>query len=284
MNAKRNIWLSIAANIMITIMLVFACFTGIRVTASESAEVSEGVELIDVEGDQFRGKLMIITDPSRVFCGVIPAFGETEGMAVLDIIEEYREQNVPVLGGINAGAFLDNGRDVSYTGLPVGIVISEGEIVYQEAQADEDPVFLVGFTMEDQLIMETTDPGEVPEMDLRDAVCIDPVTSPFLIRGGEIIEDLPTESDFGGGKNPRTAIGQREDGAVLLLVIDGRQADSLGATCLEAAQCMQEFGAVNAALMTGGTSSQMAYKGELQNFPYSPTGPRKCPTAWLILP
>ena len=284
MNTKRNKWLSIAAGIIITIMLVFACFTGTRVTASENTEVSEGIEFIDVEGDQFKGKLMIITDPSRVFCGVIPEFGETEGMVVLDIIEEYREQSVPVLGGINAGAFLDNGSDVSYTGLPVGIVISEGEIVYQEAQADEDPLFLVGFTMEDQLIMETADPGEISEMDLRDAVCIDPVTSPFLIRSGEIVEDLPTESDFGGSKNPRTAIGQREDGAVLLLVIDGRQTDSLGATCLEAAQCMQEYGAVHAALMTGGNSSQMAYEGELQNSPYSPTGPRKCPTAWLILP
>ena len=284
MNTNRNIWLSIAAGIIITIMLAFACFTGTRITAAESAEVSEGIELIDVEGDQFRGKLMIITDPSRVFCGVIPEFGEKEGMVVLDIIEEYREQSVPVLGGINAGAFPDNGSDVSYTGLPVGIVISKGEIVYQEPQADEGSLYLVGFTGEDHLVMETASPGEISEMDLRDAVCVDPVTSPFLIRDGEILKDLPAESDFGGGKNPRTAIGQREDGAVLLLVIDGRQTDSLGATILEAAQCMQEFGAVNAASMTGGTSSQMAYEGELQNFPYSPIGPRKCPTAWLILP
>ena len=136
MNKKRNKWLSITAGIMITIMLAFACFTGTKVTAAESAEVSEGVELIDVKGDQFRGKLMIITDPSRVFCGVIPEFGETEGMVVRDIIEEYREQNVLVLGGINAGTFLDNGSDISCTE-PPGLSFREGYGLWYLFPTDE---------------------------------------------------------------------------------------------------------------------------------------------------
>ena len=32
----------------------------------------------------------------------------------------------------------------------------------------------------------------------------------------------------------------------------------------------------------GGTSTQMYYDGEVINVPYSPTGPRSCPTAFLI--
>ena len=283
MNTIRNKWVSIAAAIILAAMLAAACFTVTEANAVEDTDASKEIKIINVEGDQFRGKLMIITDPSRIFCGTIPEFGEAEGMIVPDIIEEYCEQNVPVIGGINAGAFLDNGAEVSYTGLPVGIVISEGAIVYQEVQTDTERLNLIGFTRENQLVMENIDPEEVSEMDLRDAVCVDSVTCPFLLLYGKIAENLPAESDFGGGKNPRTAIGQREDGAVLMLVIDGRQADSLGATCLEAARCMQELGAVNAALMTGGTSSQMAYEGELLNSPYAPAGPRKCPTAWLVL-
>ena len=101
--------------------------------------------------------------------------------------------------------------------------------------------------------------------------------------GGEaLINEVPDSATYGGGKNPRTAIGQRADGAVLLLVVDGRQADSLGATFKDLAYVMKEYGAVNACAMDGGTSSQMVYQGEVLNHPYSPTGPRKCPTAWLV--
>ena len=86
------------------------------------------------------------------------------------------------------------------------------------------------------------------------------------------------------GKNPRTAIGQRADGSVLLLTVDGRQANSIGATFKELVYIMQDYGAVNAAAMDGGTSTQMVYNGEVVNSPYSPTGPRTCPTAYLVAP
>ena len=45
---------------------------------------------------------------------------------------------------------------------------------------------------------------------------------------------------------------------------------------------MREYGAVNSACLDGGTSTQMYYNGEIVNNPYSPTGPRRCPTAWLV--
>ena len=85
-----------------------------------------------------------------------------------------------------------------------------------------------------------------------------------------------------GGINPRTAIGQRADGAILLLVVDGRQATSLGASFSDLQDIMLQYGAVNASAMDGGTSTQMYYNGEVINKPYSPTGPRTLPTAFLI--
>ena len=63
-------------------------------------------------------------------------------------------------------------------------------------------------------------------------------------------------------KGPRTAIGQRADGAVLMLVIDGRQASSLGATYADLIKVMLDYGAVNAINLDGGSSSLMYYKGE----------------------
>ena len=100
--------------------------------------------------------------------------------------------------------------------------------------------------------------------------------------GDALINEVPDSATYGGGKNPRTAIGQRADGSVLLLVVDGRQANSLGATFKDLAYIMLEYGAVNACAMDGGTSTQMVYYGQVLNNPYSPTGPRKCPTAWLV--
>lgn len=84
------------------------------------------------------------------------------------------------------------------------------------------------------------------------------------------------------GLNPRTVIGQRADGAVLLLVIDGRQPQSLGATYQDCIQVMQEWGAVNAANLDGGSSTQMIYQGETVNVSASLYGPRNIPTAFVV--
>lgn len=276
MKNRRHMIITITASLIIAFMLAAACF------ADNNVSAAKGIEIIDVQKENFKGKLMVIQDPSKVFLGTVPEFGETQGMVVLDIIDTYRDNGFYITGGINGGAFTDSAPD-SYTGQPVGIVISEGEILYMEEGKPEETFYLVGFTEEDRLILSEVTAEQVTDLDLRDAVCIDPLTSPFLIRNGKVLQDaFSAESDFGGGKNPRTAIGQREDGTVLFLVIDGRQTGSLGATVVELADCMLEYGAVTAAAMTGGTSSQMVYGDEVINTPYSPMGPRKCSTAWLI--
>ena len=64
------------------------------------------------------------------------------------------------------------------------------------------------------------------------------------------------------GYNPRTASGQRADGTVLLLCIDGRQAGSLGATYADIIDVMVEYGAVNACNLNGGSSTVMLLRDE----------------------
>lgn len=124
-------------------------------------------------------------------------------------------------------------------------------------------------------------PRQAIEMGVRDCVHTVHETGPFLILNGEPLT-VPDTTVYGGGKNPRTAIGQRADGAVLLMVVDGRQAESIGATFKDMTYLMLEYGAVNASCMDGGTSTQMVYEGEVVNKPYSPTGPRRCPTGFLV--
>lgn len=96
---------------------------------------------------------------------------------------------------------------------------------------------------------------------------------------GEPVDDEALVS----GLNPRTAIGQRSDGAILMLVIDGRQATSLGATYADEAELMLEFGAVNACNLDGGSSSLMWYEGEYINNCASVIGIRDIPTSFVVL-
>ncbi len=242
-----------------------------------SDDVSQDIEVIDVTGGSFKGKLMTIYDPSRVFLGTVETFGEFQGDVVQGIAARYEN----VIGGVNGGDFLDAGS-YSYTALPLGCVISNGQVVFEDAGYDT-AYHISGFTNENKFIMGNITLNEAIEMGVRDAVYTVHETGPFLVINGEaMINEVPDSATYGGGKNPRTAIGQRADGAVLLLVVDGRQADSLGATFKDLAYAMLEYGAVNACAMDGGTSSQMIYYGEVINHPYSPTGPRKCPTAWLV--
>ena len=95
------------------------------------------------------------------------------------------------------------------------------------------------------------------------------------------------EPEFGrhmeSGINPRTAIGQREDGAVLMLCIDGRQIHSIGASYGDLRDVMLDFGAVNACSLDGGSSTVMYLYGEYLNSPSSASGTsRFLPNAFLI--
>lgn len=232
----------------------------------------EDIEIIDIVGETYRGKLMIVKDPSRIFVGTVEKFYDGDGMVVSDIADRY-----DAIAGINGGEFVDMGS-YSYTAKPIGGVISEGEVKYGSMNSVYN---LTGFTKDNKLVIGKMTLKEALEMGVRDAVHTKHTTGPFLVLNGEPLT-VPDTSVYGGGKNPRTAIGQREDGAVLLLVVDGRQAQSIGATFKEMAYIMLEYGAVNASCMDGGTSSQMVYEGNVINKPYSPSGPRKCPTCFLV--
>ena len=241
------------------------------------SENHDPIEIIDVSGASFKGKLMIIQDPSKVFLGTVPEFYEGPGEVVSDIMKHYPG----TVAGVNGGDFVDMGS-YSYTAQPLGAIISNGEVLY--CADNYDTVYhLSGFTYDNKFFMGNISINEALEMGVRDAVYTIHNTGPFLVMDGEaLINEVPDSATYGGGKNPRTAIGQRADGSVLLFVADGRQANSLGATFKDLAYVMLEYGAVNACAMDGGTSTQMVYYGEVINNPYSPTGPRKCPTAWLV--
>lgn len=67
--------------------------------------------------------------------------------------------------------------------------------------------------------------------------------------------------------HPRTAAGRTEDGTLLIMVVDGRQAASRGVSLEELATMMLEVGAVDALNLDGGGSSTLVVNGQLLNLP-----------------
>ncbi|MNN11575.1 hypothetical protein D3C81_1245380 [compost metagenome] len=79
-------------------------------------------------------------------------------------------------------------------------------------------------------------------------------------------------------------MGQKEDGSILFVIIDGRQPGySIGASLYDVQQIMLDHGAVIAANLDGGSSTVLATKGgEIVNKPSSEYGERYLPTAFLV--
>ena len=109
---------------------------------------------------------------------------------------------------------------------------------------------------------------------------------PVIVRNGRAVwtagEDfLPTQL---GPRNPRTAVGQRRDGKIVLLAVDGRRRGySVGMTNWELAQAMVRLGAVTASALDAGGSTTMAFDGKLINRPSDPGGERSVAETLAVL-
>ncbi len=227
-------------------------------------EDGDGIILQRVTGSGYSGFMMIVLDPTRVIMGSVPEHFGVRGYTVAEMVEKF-----DAVAGINAGGFYDpNGNGNG--SIPDSMVVFRGKSYYSGTRQ--------GFAGLDSAgILHVGTPGkeELAEMDIQYGVSFGPV----LVANGESVLPENTAS----GLNPRTAIGQRSDGAMLLLVIDGRQVVSLGATLQDLAEIMLKFGAVNACNLDGGSSSLMWFQGDYINNCASVIGIRPVPTTFLVL-
>lgn len=236
---------------------------------TQPAEQPE-TELVNVEGKYYRGKMLIVKDPSRVFVGVSGPLGAGyAGKLVPDIIHSYG-----AMAGVNASGF-DDPNGVGNGGTPLGMVMSEGQMKYGSLAGTYE---VIGFDNNNKLHCGWMTGQQAVNLGIRDAVCFGPV----LVSNGNKQYNLNANGH--GAYNPRTAIGQREDGTVLILMLEGRQISSLGASMDTTADIMLEYGAVNAANLDGGASTVMYYEDELLTNCSSLYGSRAVPTAILVRP
>lgn len=229
-------------------------------------EDGDGIIVDPVTGEGYVGYMMIVKDPSRVIMGTVPTSYNGRGYTVAEMVEKF-----DAVAGINAGGFEDlNGTGNGST--PSTMTVFEGK-VYYEAKGVQDG--FVGFDSNHVMHVGKFTAKDVKEKDIQYGVAFGPV----LVVNGEAAD----RSKLASGINPRTAIGQRSDGAVLMLVVDGRQAISLGCTWIDMVDIFLEYGAVNACNLDGGSSTLMWYQGDYINNCASVVGIRPVPTTFLVM-
>ena len=93
---------------------------------------------------------------------------------------------------------------------------------------------------------------------------------PILIQNKNINVTSEQEVFFNtpvDGVQPRTAIGYKKNGDIIMMVVDGRQVDSRGVYLKELAMLMKQFDCEEALNLDGGGSSSLVVDGKLINNP-----------------
>ena len=255
------------------------------VVSDEWKDYPDGIRIDKIYGDTYTAYVMLIRNPQDVYLATSTAKYDTE-IPGTRIHNQIRKEGA--IAAINGGAFNDDGTMGDYIGsLPMGLTVSRGKIVWNDGTSYYG---FVGFNEDNVLVVaKTMTAAKARELKIRDGCCFGPV---LLMNG--VVND--TEFSANSGYNPRTAIGQRADGAVIFVCVDGRQAGSLGATYADLINIMVEYGAVNACNLDGGASTTMMYRdtygryGEegqivmINNYAILQEVPRKMPTFFMVKP
>ncbi|MBU3161724.1 phosphodiester glycosidase family protein [Clostridium frigoris] len=232
------------------------------------------IERYDISnGIKFTGYLLIIKDPTRVKVGYSNKLG-TQG----ELTSQIAQDNGAV-AAINAGGFSDSSStNTKWTGTggkPTGIIMSNGKIKFNDITDPDKKVDVTAITKDAQLLVGPYTLNDLKKFSVTEAVSFGPA---LVVNGQETIKS----GDGGWGIAPRTAIGQRSDGAIILLAIDGRTTKSLGASLRDVQNIMIQYGAYNASNLDGGSSTTMYNDGSIINKPCNALGERAVPSAFIV--
>lgn len=261
-----------------------------KANADEWEDAVDGMKLIYLNEPKFKGYLLLVRDPKRVSVGISSEnyASAAAGSRIFDIAQKYN-----CMAAINGGEFADAGGQG--TGAkPMGLTYSGGKNVWNDGLKRS----FFGFDKNDKLVCrEGITKAEADKLGIRDAVSFQ--TGNVLIQqNGDDIKLFHADNDTGTAQ--RTAIGQRADGTVIMLVTDGRSVDSIGATRNDVIDLMVSYGAVNAGMLDGGSSAMMYYRDYFDKYPVDKsqldtyqqkglvnrykafTNPRRIPTYFIV--
>lgn len=226
----------------------------------EKENPNDTYKIIEIDGKGYSGYLVAVYDPSKIHTLVTAKMG-TSGQYLTTMAKANK-----AVVAINGGGF-DDPNYSSNAANPLGVTYSKGKKLTSYYYAGTGGI--IGFDNNDKLVLSSKCTGDsAKSLGIRDCV----TCGPFLIVNGKASTVV---GNGGWGTAPRTAIGQRKDGIVLFLVIDGRTVTRPGAGMNDLIKIMQNYGAYNASNLDGGTSSALVVNYELINDPIDSTGAHK---------
>ena len=229
-------------------------------------------KVVDIKGNSWNGKMVVVYDPSKLKL----IFSKKYGGAG-EYLSTMAKNNKALVAMNASGVYHPNHQNrVTGTAILNGKVYATGKRINKGGG-------LIGFT-KDNILMLTKKSAKQAIADGMDRAV---EFGPFLVVNGKM---ATFKGNGGWGIANRSAIGQRQDGIVLLMAINGRSSKSAGISMKELAEVLRKYKAYNAANLDGGGSSALYAvvngKGGLINNPvgYGYSGERYLPNAWMVLP
>ena len=225
-------------------------------------DAKNGILAVRIREELFRGVLILAKYPDRLSCAAAENWG-IEGQTAGQIAAAHG-----ALVAMTASGFRDSEKEGTAQtgaamcgGVPYGEHLKPG---YKRIELrGDDRLYVVDAP--DEFHPDCTDASE---------------WSPALIVDGQTVV---TKEDHYNARNPRCCLGQTADGTVLMLCIEGRYLDSLGATAPECAEVLARYGAYQAMNLDGGTSAILWYDGRYITRCSDPDRPegRPLPNCWI---
>ncbi len=226
-------------------------------------DAQNGILLLRVHFGSSRGVMAILKDTSRLsLCAAstLPVTGQTAG--------KICEDNNGLLA-ITGSAFLDDGT--SNGGQVSGLAICQGVEMGTRLGQPGDKRLELRDDGRMYIVDSTAEVGD----GTRDACEFHPA----LVVDGV---DLSAQSTW-TGPQPRAVLGQSDRLETMMVIVEGRLADSPGCSVVDVAAKMVDYGCVQALNLDGGTSAIMYYKGEYITRCSNTAlpGGRTLPSAWV---
>ncbi len=231
-------------------------------------------------GDGLQGYALEIKNPLRIHVACTSYIGQRG-----EFVSTLAEKN-DAIAAINGGGF-STGEDTTGTGaIPSDFVFSKGKLLWKDPSVqtnklpatDKDAALnVVALNSKGVLIVGDYTIDQLKKMDITEAVDLHGYSP--LVTGGKV----QYTDDAGKGIQPRTAIGQKKDGTIVFLVIDGRQSSTSGAKLNQIADLLaDQYQCWTAANLDGGASTSMYYQGNIINKPSAIFGERTVATAFYV--
>lgn len=219
-------------------------------------------KLIKIDQKSYKAYITVVYDPARV--ELVSAKKLSSGG---QFTSKIAKDNKAIIA-VNGGGFKYNGSVMR----PKGTYIQDGKIIYNSNKKSK----LIAINNDNILVLVQTTAKDAIAKGIRDAVEF----GPYLIVNGKAAE---YKGDGGYGNRPRTAIGQRQDGIILFVTIDGKNGLN-GTTMKELTNVFVRYKAYNAANLDGGGSSALVINNKLINEPISWNhgGERPVCNAWIV--